>query len=158
MRKHIFIATKRGAAEGTWGSGYPHTATTTASSGVPGSRKRRATLRPLTISAVGSPPGHGNVLHPHGQAALDLDGGVVGAAGECPQDSVFYHGLLNHLTPWPPLLKERGESIEMGDTPIPPAGSLLHLLGRRVAGGYPQTPTRGKSLWTPLDSRLRGND
>ena len=37
-----------------------------------------------------------------------------------------------HRTPCPPLLKERGESR---------------------AGGYPQTPDRGKTLWTPFTTQ-----
>ena len=29
--------------------------------------------------------------------------------------------FFSHLTPWPPLLKERGEKKYLGDTPRPPA-------------------------------------
>jgi hypothetical protein len=85
----------------------------------------------------GEPMGHGGILQPHRQAALDLDGGGVGTAVEGLQDSFFYHGLLI-TSPPVPLSSRRG--------------------GRKLAGGYPQTPTRGNALWTPLGSRLRGND
>jgi hypothetical protein len=40
----------------------------------------------------GETTGHGDVLQPHRQAALDLDGGGVGATGECLQNSFFIMG------------------------------------------------------------------
>ena len=67
----------------------------------------------------------------------------------------------------------------LGDTPRPPAGSVLHLFysgnieiteilsinslipksrGISKAGGHPQTPDRGKSLWTPFTTVIARSD